>query len=543
MPTSSSAWRPARVRSPHALSALCGLLLLSACAGTAAPVGPAPVSMPEPELLGESPEIVEREVREPARDILGTVAYDLPVEANSWVEAELDFLIRERRSTLQRWLERGDAYEAYIKRILEEERVPTDLYHVAMIESGFVTTARSRAGAVGFWQFMPVTGRSMGLRVDSLVDERMDPIRSTRAAARHLRDLHRIYGDWALAAAAYNAGSGRISRAMRAFGATDFWDLAQRGDLAAETKHYVPRLFAVTVIGRDRERFGFTPAPTPGTFAYDSMLVEYATPLEELASLGAPSVEQLARHNPHLFRGATPNGPYWVWLPPETGVEMQRAWLASDFRRQGGMGIYVVRSGDTLGHLAQFSGISSARIRELNPRVNFDRLRIGESLRFPFQAAAGLTARPSRAPVVAAVAPAEPTESPRSGPATTRTAAAGAGTHTVRDGETLWGIARQHGVSVAVLQEENGLDGATIRPGQALRIPGTTATATAVAAESVAEPRVHVVESGESLWSIARRYGTSVDAIRSANDLADRPIQPGQRLNVPAEVASGEAGR
>jgi membrane-bound lytic murein transglycosylase D len=534
-PTSPQAPRRASSRS---LIALAALLLLSGCARGALPMGPGPAA--EPEALGEDPSLVERAVEAPKRDILGSVAYDLPVEANSWVEAELDFLVEQRREVIGRWLQRGDPYEAYVKEILQQERVPTDLYHLAMIESAFIPTARSRAGAVGLWQFMPATGREMGLRVDSIVDERMDPVRSTRAAARHLRALHRIYGDWALAAAAYNAGSGRISRAMQRFGATDFWDLAQRGDLAAETKHYVPRLYAMTIIGRDRERFGFPSAREHGPFAYDSITVEYATPLAELAALGAPSREELARLNPHLIRGATPGGGYRVWVPAGTGVEMQRAWLASDFRRQQGLGTYVVRSGDSLGRLAQLSDVRAARIRELNPGVDFDRLQIGQRLRLPHDAAQRLTDRPSTAPALAAAAPAPPRAS-RSGSASAGAGASagasghgnGAATagpsdaaHTVRDGETLWGIARQHGVEISAIQEANGLSGATIRPGQSLKIPQL--------ATAGSTPTEHVVAPGETLWGIARQYGTSVDAIRTANGLGERAIRPGQRLEIPA---------
>jgi len=524
--------------------ALVALLLLSGCSRAGLPAGPAPAA-PEPEVLGETPEMIAAEVRAPRRDILGSVNYDLPLEANSWVEAELDFLVQQRGSVIARWIERGDPYEAYIKRILAEERVPTDLYYLAMIESGFVPTARSRAGAVGLWQFMPATGRSMGLRVDSVVDERMDPVRSTRAAARHLRALHRIYGDWALAAAAYNAGSGRISRAMQAYGATNFWDLAQRADLAAETKHYVPRLYAMTVIGRDRGRFGISSTPVTAPFAYDSMMVEFATPLQELAGLGQPTLDQLGRLNPHLVRGSTPPGAYWVWVPLGTGVAMQRAWLASEYRKNQGMGIYLVRSGDSLGRLTQLSGVSAARFRELNPGVNFDRLRTGERLRLPNQIAQKLTDRPAATQTVAAAvsSPAKAAPSPQAGIATapassSRSAApaasAGGPTHTVGDGETLWGIARQHGVSITDLQDTNGLSGATIRAGQVLQIPRSASPSSSPAAATAARATVeHVVESGESLWSIARKYGSSVDAIQAANQLGDRPIQPGQKITIP----------
>src|SRR5690606_3686026 len=247
----------------------------------------------------------------------------LPVEANSWVEAELDFLVQERRDVIARWLERGSFYEEFIKAELRRQGVPTDLFHLAMIESGFIPTARSRAGAVGFWQFMPATARAMGLRIDASVDERMDPVRSTRAAARHLRDLQRSMGNWALAAAAYNAGPGRINRSLQAHDAKDFWELAERGDLAAETKHYVPRLYAMTVIAHRSAEFGFHTSRSE-SFAFDSVYVEYATPLTVLADIGGVKLADLQKLNPHLIRGITPAG-YWVWVPSSRGPEIQRA--------------------------------------------------------------------------------------------------------------------------------------------------------------------------------------------------------------------------
>ena len=491
---------------------------------------PAPATHPEPELLGEAAGPVEAVVRAARRDILGTAAYDLPIEANTWVEAELDFLVEQRREVIALWLARGAPYELFIKENLAASGVPTDLYHLAMIESGFVPTAKSRAGAVGFWQFMPATARALGLRVDTLVDERMDPVRSTRAAARHLRGLKREMGDWALAAAAYNAGTGRIGRGLKALGAADFWDLAQRGDLAAETRRYVPRLYAVTVIGRARERFGFKNPPAPARFAFDSIQVEFATPLAELAKLGA-SAEQLLRLNPHLVHGTTPAHAYWVWVPAGMGVALQRAWLASDFRKDQGYGSYTVRKGDTLGELADLADIPSSRIRELNARVDLELLQIGEKLRLPYQVAKRLETRspgsastertePART-VARELAKSADAEKPSTSP-----------THRVAHGETLGGIARQYGSTVAQLREANDLEDDGIRADQVLRIP-SAAKSQALDGSRKTRRDSHLVKTGESLWGIARRYGSTVQAIREANELDDRPLQPGQLLAIP----------
>mgnify|MGYP002780559614 CR=1 FL=1 len=572
------------LRSARALPLV--LLALAACSHAAPPAAPEPLAPPAEE-LGEGQEVVAAQVKEVERGLLGSVSYDLPVEANTWVEAELDFLVHQRRAVIGRWLERGDPYEAHIKQVLKEERLPTDLYHLAMIESAFIPTAKSRAGAVGFWQFMPGTARDLGLRVDSLVDERMDPVRSTRAAARHLRSLHGIFKDWALAAAAYNAGSGRIGRSLKKHGATDFWDLAVRGDLAEETKHYVPRLYAMTIIARDRTRFGF-PAATPdgsAAFAYDTVHVDLATPLGELAALGGASAETLARLNPHLVRRTTPPGNYRLWVPGGSGAALQQAYLASEFRRQGGLGHYAVRKGDELGRLAEAAGLSVERAKELNPGVDWDNLKRGQRLRFPEPVARQLTERARAAEEEAArLAAAEKAEkaaakkkaelaraeeearekaraaeddaADEKAARTTKLAGSGSGTksktHAVEAGETLWSIARRYDVTVEQLEAANELRGSTIRPGQELRLPraatvatrGGTQPETAGAKPAAKKSRKgeakttlalaeYVVKAGDTLWSIARTHGATVDSIRDANHMADATIKPGQKLLIP----------
>lgn len=529
------------------------LLLTTACAGGGRHTLVA-VPAPEPGDLGEGPDIIEEVVTPVEAGLLGNAAYDLPLEANSWVEAELEYLVGQRRAVIARWLERGDHYEDFVKSVLRSYGLPTDLYHLAMIESGFIPTARSRVGAMGLWQFMPATGRMEGLRVDSEVDERLDPVRATHAAARHLRSLHRQFnGDWALAAAAYNAGGGRIGRGLQGFAVTNFWDLAVVGDLAEETKHYVPRLYAMTIIARDRERFGFSlPLEERERFAVDSVLIDYPMPLDELASLGGTDSERLAQLNPHLVRRATPAGGYWVWAPAGTGDALQVAYLESDFRRQGGLGSYAVRRGETLGVLAELSGTSPARLRELNPRVNWEKLQPGTRVTLSFAAAQALAARPvenassggqrvAASNGAAAKKPAAKQVAKTSAPARTAAAETRYAQHVVKQGETLWSIAQRYDVSVDAIQEANRLSGSTIVSGRSLRIPQKATQPAQVAARSTAggksksetKAAEHVVRTGETLWSIAREYGASVSAIQSANRIGDSVIQPGQKLLIP----------
>jgi membrane-bound lytic murein transglycosylase D len=387
------------------------LLLAAAAACTPAPYrvaqpAPAPSPAPVAEAAADSavaaPERVDDALsldRVPngtvGRELLGSASYDLPVEPNQWVAMELSFLVNQRHDVVGRWLERSDRYAAFVQETFAAAGIPRDLHHLAMVESGYQPTARSHAGAVGMWQFMATTGRGMGLRIDDQVDERMDPVRSTRAAARHLRQLWEDFGhDWALAAAAYNAGGGRISRGLRNFSATGFWDLAERGNLAQETRRYVPRLYAVTIIAKDPARFGYSrPAGVVQRFEFDSIQVDLSTPLPVLAKAGSISLAQLADLNPHLYRGIVPPF-YWVWVPKGTGMALQQAYQASAFRRHGGFASYTLRRGEDATSVAQAAGLTMDELRDLNLSTNVDQLGRGDRIRLYADAARTLESRP-----------------------------------------------------------------------------------------------------------------------------------------------------
>jgi membrane-bound lytic murein transglycosylase D len=395
-------------RTHFAASALPLVLLLggAACAGaprpSSAPVPlPVPVAAvdstpaPAPEKADETFAIERVPNGTVGRELLGGATYDLPVEANQWVASEVSFLTTQRHDVVARWLERGDRYSSFVQETFAAAGIPRDLHHLAMVESGYQPTARSRAGAVGMWQFMAGTGRGAGLRIDDQVDERMDPVRSTRAAARHLRELWNDFGhDWALAAAAYNAGGGRITRGLQSLGATNFWDLAERGTLAEETRRYVPRLYAVTIIAKDPARFGYArPAGVARPFAFDSVRVDLATPLPVLAQAGSISLAELADMNPHLYRGIAPPY-YWVWVPKGSGAATQQAYAASEFHRRGGFASYTLRRGEDAAKVAQASDLTLDQLRDLNLGINVDRLVAGDRVRLYADAARALDARP-----------------------------------------------------------------------------------------------------------------------------------------------------
>ncbi|HYR08826.1 MAG TPA: LysM peptidoglycan-binding domain-containing protein [Longimicrobium sp.] len=628
---------------PKSAAGLLLLALSAACSPGRQPVASAPAPVPLP---AEAPPAPVLETVTPVdeglelrgaptavgADLLGDAQYDLPVVPNEWVRMELEFLVYQRHEVVGGWLRAADRYDEWVRDVFASYGIPRDLHHLGMIESGYRATVRSHAGAVGMWQFMPATGRGMGLRIDTLVDERMDPIRATHAAARHLRYLHRrMRGDWALAAAAYNAGEGRINRALGRYGASDFWDVAARGNLAQETKRYVPRLYAVTIIAKDPVRFGY-PAPDPAgrRFAFDSMRVDIPTPLSVLAQVGNLPVNELLDLNPHLFRQIAPRN-YWVWVPLGQGAPLQQAFTTSEFRQRGGFGVYRVRQGESLSRLAELSGVPVDRIRALNLSANLDNLRAGDRVRLYADAVRVLDARPaervasarrgprvlgdpapgaestsvdssagerrsgsssSRRSEASASSERRSTESAassseRSGSSTSArssgsserqsgasTSARGSGSSgrsgeaassTRRSGESTASSERRSGSTAS---ERSGASGSSTserrsgsaatasssrpsssareesgssRPAERASSSSTSASSSRRSGSTAAAGRTHTVEDGETLWGIARRFDTTVDAVREANELdEDDTIRPGQTLRIP-RASSGSS--
>jgi len=248
------------------------------------------------------------------------VKVDVPVQMNRQVRAYLVYFSTERKEIFRLYLSRSTRYLPMIKEIFQEYGLPEDLAYLAMIESGFSPRAYSHAQACGVWQFIRGTGARYGLMMDGYVDERRDPEKSTRAAAKYLLDLYKQFGSWYLAAASYNCGEGRVQRELDQSTHKNFWDLSKNQCLPTETKNYVPQMIAATIIAKNPEKFGFRNIPYLPPLAYDRVQVKEATSLKAAAVAVNVPLEEVQALNPELIRGITPTDTptYSLNLPPRS---------------------------------------------------------------------------------------------------------------------------------------------------------------------------------------------------------------------------------
>jgi membrane-bound lytic murein transglycosylase D len=457
-------------------------------------------------------------------DVVEGVTWDIDVATftnHDRVQYFLDFFQGPARPRMTIWLERMKRYEDMIRAELAGQGLPGDLVYLALIESGFSNTAVSRARATGMWQFMRGTARMYGLRMDTWVDERRDPYKATAAAARHLRDLRDRFGSIYLAAAAYNAGGGKVSRGLARLPEDEedslntdatFFRLSDTRHLRQETRDYVPKLIAAAIIAKEPERYGFPAFDEVEPQAWDSIIVSDAAGLDVIARLADTTVAAIREINPQYLRLSTPpSSRSIIRLPEGRGQVVALAYAELPVSKRVTFQEHYVTRGQTLSHIAGIYRVSVTDLREANPSAART-LRIGQRLIIPTGGVG-----PAREAVAAEDRRAEIRRSVST-------------THRVRAGETLSEIGEKYHVSVNQLKSWNGLRSNTIRVGQRLRVgSGSSRSASASSGSSI-----HIVRPGDTISGVAQRYGVSQSALRAANGLGSSSmIRAGTRLKIP----------
>lgn len=512
----------------------------------------------------ESPDPDAARLPEPA----ALAPTSVPMTVNKAVTTAMQVLLEKRPKTLRAWHERAGTWFPVIEKVFAEEGVPDELKYLAMIESGLRPSVRSRAAAVGMWQFMAATGRAYDLVVDGWVDERMDPEKATRAAARHLKDLYAREGDWHIAMAGYNCSPrclNRAKRAARAKGVENptFWDMYPY--LPRETRGYIPQYIATSIMLSNPGAYGLDSDSVGTPFAYELVAVRGSLALRDVARMAGTSTQVVSDLNPALRRGYLPPSarPYPLRLPIGSSERFMASYAELPPEALRPPGEHIVRRGDTLSEIASTYGVSVSRLRSDN-RLSGSLIKPGQRLvvptsdygmpvvevvaeaepmsvayeamtRQPILSTEAIEFRdrdsipdmqqsePSRAPAVAA------TRNAPTAPQGTRVS------YTVRRGDTLSEIAEAHGVGLSRVRAWNSLSGSRIRTGQRLvmYVPeGWSGRAEGASGPERSRETLYRVQSGDTLSEIAVRHGVSVSDLRAWNSLSGSRIRVGQSLRM-----------
>ena len=476
----------------------------------------------EPAPIDEANEVtppVDENVKAKAEAEIKSTHSDLPLMMTDQVAGYINYFSNRGRGTLERALVRSGLYEDMIRQTLKQEGVPQDLIYLAQAESGFHPLAVSRAGARGIWQFMASRAKGYGLERSWWMDERQDPEKATRAAARHLRDLYNQFGDWYLAMAAYNSGPGTVQSAVKRTGYADFWELYRRNVLPKETRNYVPIIIAVTIMAKNPEQYGLTSVVKEKPAAYDTVKISYPIDLRLVAECVDASATDLQELNPSLLRLTTPKDhEFELRLPSGTAAKFQAEVASIPVDKRVWWRYHKVQAGETLASIARTYRTSPKSIAAAN---DLD----GDAL-------------PPESRLIIPIAPGKETGSTTYARALTR--------YRIRKGDTVESVAENLGVSAKMIRSWNRIKGSSLAGRKTLLVHlpvsplardaqvaskrksrSTPSRASAKAAPGAVHDRQgqtapsglvhHKVRAGETLYSIANSYNTTVSALKHDN--------------------------
>ncbi|MGH1361959.1 MAG: LysM peptidoglycan-binding domain-containing protein [Calditrichia bacterium] len=482
----------------------------------------------------------------------GRAEGDMPLVLNRKVENAIKYFTKTRkgRRVMNTWLTRAGRYEKLVKSSLHELGAPTDLFYLAMIESGFRPTARSWARAVGMWQFISATGRAYGLKHSWWYDHRRDPVLATNAAGRHLLDLKKRFGDWYLAIAGYNFSPGKIARRLRQKSINEFWDLPR---LPRETRNYVPTYLAAVTIAHDPPAYGFEITPAE-PLVFDTVTVKECVDLNVVADIIGSTFKELKNLNPALLRWCTPpDVNSWVLNLPVGSRELFTAKYADIPKGQKVKWLHHrVRNGEALSTISRRYGVAMSEIKRFN-KIRGTLIRVGQNLVIPVP-----QNKPYYNKYVASTQTRKKAKKTRKKTPLKhiKTVDGKEKNHyRVRKGDSLWEIAKDYNVSVTDIRQWNGMGRSRlIKPGQDLVIwlepggkkpakttkpvlidltPEKKATDTRIAASgSTGKMATHKVRSGDTLWDIAQAYNVSIADIKRWNGMRSNKIKPGLELKI-----------
>jgi len=495
--------------------------------------------------------------------------------AQRMIEEEFVYLNRDVRDRVAGWLKRSEKYLPHAKQVFSERGLPEDLVYLAYIESGYNPEALSRSGAAGVWQFMPMTGRKYGLHNSWWIDERRDPYKAAHAAASYLSTLYKMFGDWTLAIASYNAGEGKVGRAIAQTGSRDVFHLIknnasvdERNQLKQETINYVPRFFAMVKIAKNHQQLGYEPLNLHRAPDIREVTVPGNTDLKALARAVGQDWVTFASHNPAFRRDVVPPDESGVAYVPAQALAQAASFVANPTLRKAAYTAYVTQRGDSWNSLAARSNTSVEDLKQLNKQTS-DTLKSGQKITLPGRSvaavgpAASVSTSANKAPQVAAKFPGaglvsqaqpqvfadsrDPGKQNRPKPE-----------YRVQNGDTLYSIAKRNNVEIDELMRANSLQsGREVTVGRILYLPSVDRSPSLAAqnrdraAMRLATPRAsqpapdtakssgkhrtahYIVRRGDTLDSIAQQFAVSPKDIIGWNNLNNgQKLQPGNQIAI-----------